>query len=142
MDEAFQWLDHPKRHAWLPWFRVIRWPGCEALRKDPRMAEHLRRMNLPPLEPPPKKLGGLGLHFDLASGKVGLVLRIQIKKQQLIYTRKNSWKQLDTKIIEYFFPRPRIWFEKSGYGQAIGGAGTVLPWIAAPHSWGACPHSG
>lgn len=51
VDEAFQWLDHPMPFAWRPWFRVLPYPGCEALRKDPRMAQHLRRMNLPPVTP-------------------------------------------------------------------------------------------
>ena len=55
VDEAFQWIDHPMRHAWHPWFRVLPFPGFEALRKDPRMAERLRRMNVPPAEPPPPR---------------------------------------------------------------------------------------
>jgi TolB-like protein len=51
MDEAFRWIDHPMPYAWRPWFRVLPYPGFEALRKDPRMAAQLRRMNLPPVLP-------------------------------------------------------------------------------------------
>jgi serine/threonine protein kinase/tetratricopeptide (TPR) repeat protein len=53
MDEAFRWFDHPRKHAWLPWFGVMPWPGVKALQKDPRMAERLRLMNLPPAKPKP-----------------------------------------------------------------------------------------
>lgn len=54
-DEAFRWLNQEPHHAWIPWFRVIPGWGFENLRADPRFADALRRMNLPPLagaEPP------------------------------------------------------------------------------------------
>jgi tetratricopeptide (TPR) repeat protein len=50
MDEAFRWLEkgYEIRTAWLPWIRV------EALfephRKDPRIHELVKRMNLPPID--------------------------------------------------------------------------------------------
>ncbi|MBK9166667.1 MAG: winged helix-turn-helix domain-containing protein [Bryobacterales bacterium] len=50
MDEAFRWLRYEPHHAWLPWVRVLPWPGLTALRQDPRFPAELRRMNLPPLE--------------------------------------------------------------------------------------------
>jgi TolB-like protein/Flp pilus assembly protein TadD len=51
LDKAFHYLEHGPHHAWIPWVRVLPWPGGHALRSDPRLPEYLRRMNLPPLQP-------------------------------------------------------------------------------------------
>lgn len=51
LDAAFQNLDQGPHHAWIPWVRVLPWPGGDALRSDPRFPEYLRRMNLPALQP-------------------------------------------------------------------------------------------
>jgi eukaryotic-like serine/threonine-protein kinase len=48
-DEAFRWLAWKPHHSWVAWVRVLKWGAFDELRKDPRMAESLRRMNLPPL---------------------------------------------------------------------------------------------
>lgn len=49
LDAAIRYLDQGPHHAWIPWVRVLPWPGGDALRSDPRLPEYLRRMNLPPL---------------------------------------------------------------------------------------------
>ena len=48
-DEAFQWLNYDRPHAWIPWVGALRGWGFDSLRVDPRFPDFLRRMNLPPL---------------------------------------------------------------------------------------------
>ena len=49
IDEAYKWMEREPHHVWIPWVRVLNWPGFDKLRDDPRYPEALRRMNLPPL---------------------------------------------------------------------------------------------
>lgn len=61
IDEAYKWMEYRPHHNWIPWVRVIDWPGFDKLRDDPRFPEMLRRMNLPPLKagpPAPRKRQG------------------------------------------------------------------------------------
>jgi TolB-like protein/Flp pilus assembly protein TadD len=46
LDEALRWLDYEPHHAWLPWVRFLDW--AEPLRRDPRFAARIERMNVPP----------------------------------------------------------------------------------------------
>lgn len=44
-DQAFEWLEHEPNHAWLPWTSIAFW--TEDLRRDPRFARFLQRLDLP-----------------------------------------------------------------------------------------------
>jgi len=46
-DGFFHWIEYEPHHAWVPWIRVARNWTTASLRKDPRFALAMRRMNLP-----------------------------------------------------------------------------------------------
>jgi hypothetical protein len=50
VDQAFRWLEYEPHHTWTAWIRVLTFnQGLNAMRRDPRFPDYLRRMNLPPL---------------------------------------------------------------------------------------------
>jgi len=51
-DEAFRWLNYERPAATLPWVTVMAWAA--PVRKDPRFQAVLRRMNLSPVDSPPR----------------------------------------------------------------------------------------
>ena len=46
-DEYFRWIRYEPHHAWVPWIRISPGWTTESIRRDPRFAEEMRRMNLP-----------------------------------------------------------------------------------------------
>jgi hypothetical protein len=46
-DEFFRWIEYEPHHAWVPWIRNFPAMAPASIRRDPRFAREMRRMNLP-----------------------------------------------------------------------------------------------